>query len=115
MQTIDAVKELIRMGLTGIKFEYDKTSDLFYYDLNTGAKSHLHLFEDWHVEGRYNYSNQIEIEEWATMEHILTRLFWEFKDCIHGRDYYNTDWMEIGVKLGCAEKKVQTHTTISYE
>lgn len=115
MQVIDVVKELIKMGLTGVSLEWDKERELFYYDLNTQAKSGLRLFDDWHVEGRYNYSEQIVIEEWNDMQDILSKLFFEFKGCIHGRDFYNSEWMEIGVKLGLVEKKIQTHTTVTYE
>lgn len=115
MQVIDVVKELTKMGLSDIKLNYDKGRDLFYWDLNTGCKSHLHLFEDWHVEGRYNHSNKFSVVELANLEDILCWLFYEFKGCRYGRDFYNQEWMEIGVQLGCVKKKVQAHTTINYE
>lgn len=87
--------------------EYDKEQDMLYYNLNTQAKSELRLYEDFHVEG-----TQLDGEQ--DMVDILEDLFWEFKGCIHGRDFYNSDWMEVGVKLGLVEKKVTTHTTTEY-
>lgn len=114
-QVIGAVKELAKMGLSEIKFSFDKEKDMYYFDLNTQAKRGLHLYEDWHLEGRYGYTHQIEIEDWYEMKDILSDIFFEFKGCIHGRDFYNQDWMEVGVQLGLVEKKVQTHTTVTYE
>ncbi len=112
MQVIDVVKELVKLGVTGISLHFDDNSNQFYYDLNTRAKSHLHFYDDFHVEGRYDHWNMIEKDQ--DIEDILSDLFYEFKGCIHGRDFYNTDWMEVGVKLGLVEKKVETTTTVSY-
>ena len=109
----DVVRELCKMGLTGVTVEWDKIKEMFYYNLNTGAKSGLSFYEDFHVEGRYQYHNQIDSEQ--PIDQIIKDLFYEFKGCIHGRDFYNEDWMVIGVQLGCVEKKVTTHTTIEYK
>ncbi len=113
MKAFDVVKELVKMGLTGVEIKYYPDRDLCSYNLNTGAKSGLELFDDFHVEGRYDYTNQIDPDQ--DMEEILKDLFWEFKGCLHGRDFYNSEWMEIGVKLGLVEKKVETTTTVSYK
>jgi hypothetical protein len=116
MDVIEAVKELVKMGLN-VQIDYDKEKDMLYYDLNTGAKSHLYLYEDWSLAGRYDYSSSVEdwVENSGDLSNVLRALFYEFKNCLHGREYYNSQWMEIGVKLGCVEKKVQTHTTVTYE
>lgn len=113
MNVSDVVKELCKMGLTGVKFEYDKDQEMFYFDLNTGAKSHLYLYEDFHVEGRYNYKSKVHPE--CGLESILRELYWEFDNCICGRDYYNYEWKEIGVQLGIIKKNVVTTTTVEYK
>lgn len=113
MKAFAVVRELVKLGLTGVTIEYEEASGLYSYDLNTKAKSELKLFDDFHVEGRYSYSNRIDPEQ--EVNEILKDLFYEFKGCIHGRDFFNSDWMEIGVKLGCVEKKVTTTTNVSYE
>ena len=114
MNVQDVVKELCKMGLQDIKVGFDSKQDMVYYDLNTGAKSGLILYEDFHVEGRYNYSNKIDIDEYSTVKSVVGSLYWEFKNCLHGRDFFNEQWQEIGVKLGYVEKKVTTHTTVEY-
>lgn len=105
----DVVKELCKMGLE-VKVAYSKGCDSLYYDLNTEAKSKLWLFEDFHVEGRYDHTAQISPNQ--SIEDILIDLFWEFKGCIQGRDFYSHTWAEIGVKLGCVLKT--TRTTVEY-
>ena len=108
----EVIKELCKMGLTGIQVDYLSDSECLIYDLNTGAKSGLRLSEDFQVFGRYNYTNQIDPDQELT--EILCDLFWEFRNCLHGREYCNNDWNEIGVTLGCIKKTVVNHTTTSY-
>lgn len=110
---IDVVKELVKMGLTGVNISYDENKESYYYDLNTKSKSHLHLYEDFHVEGRYGYT--YIISPYQEIEDIICDLFYEFKKCQYGRGFYNKEWMEIGVKLCLIEKKVETHMFITYE
>jgi len=107
----DVVKELCKMGIS-ITVEYNSDKDMLYYDLNTMAKSHLHLYEDFTVLGRYDYKNKIDSDQ--EINEILKDLFWEFEGCIHGRDFCNTNWKEIGVSLGCINKKVETYTETKY-
>ena len=113
MEAFDVVKELVKLGITDIEVKYKEDTDMFYYDLKTGAKSHLHFYDDFHVEGRYDYSRQLDSDQ--DIMDVVEELFWEFKGCIHGRDFYNSQWMELGVKLGLVEKKVNTVTTVTYE
>lgn len=110
----EVVKQLCKMGLSGISVSYDSEKDMLAYDLNTQAKSGLDLYEDFTVRGRYNYVSSIHVEEWSTIEDIIKDLFWEFRNFLCGRDYCNGDWNEIGVQLGLLEKKVTTHTTTEY-
>lgn len=113
MNVSDVVKQLCKMGLHGVKFEYDEGQGMFYFDLNTGAKSGIRLYDDFHVEGRYNYKAQLDSDQ--DVESIVRDLYWEFDNCIHGRDFYNYEWKEIGVQLGIIEKKVITTTTVEYK
>ena len=108
----EVVEELLKMGLTGVEFCYDSVQESTYYDLNTKAKSELRVYSDFHVEGRYGYKGQLDYS--AGINDIIEELFYEFKRCLYGRDYFNSEWMEIGVKLGLIEKKVTNHTTVEY-
>lgn len=110
----DVVKELCKMGLTSIVVNYDKDKDMMCYDLNTQAKSGLILYEDFHVEGRYGYSRKLDVRDWTEMEDAVKELFWEFENCICGRDYFSYQWKEVGVQLGLVSKQVETTTTVKY-
>jgi hypothetical protein len=113
MNTVqDVVKQLCILGIRGIEVEWDSDEGMLRYDLKTHAKSHLHLYEDFSVKGRYDYTTQIDPDQ--ALDFIIKDLFWEFKGCIHGRDFYSSEWMELAVKLGLVEKKVTTHTTTEY-
>lgn len=113
MNTVqDAIKQLCILGISGIQVEWDSDAGMLSYALNTQAKSELHLLEDFTVKGRYNYTAQIDPDQ--ALDFIIKDLFWEFKGCIHGRDFYSSEWMELGVKLGLVEKKVTSHTTTEY-
>lgn len=79
------------------------------YDLRTGAKSHLHLYENFDLCGRYDYKTKID--PYQALDFIIKDLFWEFKACLRGRDYYNSEWMKLGVKLGLVEKKTTMSTS----
>lgn len=112
VSALDVVKALSKIGLNGISLEYDEGKDILLFNLNTMAKSGLRLSEDFYVYGRYEYSAKINNNQ--ELEEIIKDLFWEFRNCLCGRDYYNSEWMEIGVQLGLTEKKVTTHTTTEY-
>jgi hypothetical protein len=73
---------------------YDKDKDKFYLDLNTIAKSHLHLYEDGILKGRYNYEKQIDLND-DNIEQIAIDLCWEFIHALHGRDYGSYEWFRL--------------------
>ncbi len=90
----------------------DKEGEL-YFDLNTQAKSHLYLYplEDNEVllKGRYGYSSTIEYYgDFDTFFHDICS---EVKHCLQGRDFMNTNWLEILVEQGLLHKKTETKTT----
>lgn len=62
-----------------------------YINLQTMAKSHLYLFEDGTVKGRYNYESNV-FDTAETLEDVVCNLAFEFENCLHGRTFYNTNW-----------------------
>lgn len=85
---------------------------MMFYNLNTMAKSGLLFYEDFLVTGRYKYTNQLDQNK--DLIDIVHDLYWEFDNCLRGRDYYNSDWKDIGVKLGLIHKKVTYNTIVEY-
>lgn len=81
------LREIVKDGLTPILI-YDVSKDKIYLDLQTMAKSHLYLYEDGLVEGRYGYNNVLDLES----NSIKEELCWEFINCTKGRDYYSANW-----------------------
>ena len=112
METLD-VQDLIRTlctHISGIEVCYCEEKDMLYYSLNTGAKSDLYLYEDLTYKGRYDYiKGEIDAD---TIERALVRLFSAFESCLCGRDYYNKEWMELGVKLCLVQRVVKE--SVSY-
>lgn len=85
----DVMKELSKSKiLTSI--HYDIKKDQCYLDLETMAKSHLHLYEDGILRGRYNYETQIDLN--SDIEDIICILCFEFNRAKCGRDYYSQSW-----------------------
>lgn len=80
---------------------YDFENKECYLDLQTGAKSHLYVYESGTIRGRYNYTSQIDFKD----EHILLFLCREFNNALCYRDYGNASWFVLCEKLG-----VETNT-----
>ena len=92
------------MGVAGITINLDPVTGEIFYDLKTGAKSHLYLYEDLRLKGRYGYESKLDTSCYPSVESVAAHLFIEFEGCLHGRDFYNETWMELGVKLGLVKK-----------
>lgn len=75
-------------------------------DLQTRAKSHLYLFEDGTVEGRYNYKGNV-FNNAETIDDVIRNLAFEFEGCLHGRTFYNVDWGLLYEKVVGGWDKVQ--------
>lgn len=89
------LKNIIKMlAIEGIEtsITYDIERDQLYIDLNTMAKSHLYLYEDGVLRGRYEYETQIDLED---TDSLLRSLCFEFKDALCGRNYYNGNWAKL--------------------
>lgn len=92
MRLVDILKTLAQNNiLTSIQYNIEKNQLLL--DLQTEAKSDLHLYEDGLLCGRYNYEKQIDLAQ--DMDVIVTELCHEFKYALHGRNYYQSAWAEL--------------------
>lgn len=103
----DMIENLIKEGIE-VTIKYDKEKSQVYYDLNTGMKSHLHIWYDRSndscvYEGRYSVGMV------ADYEHLL----WCAKNCLHGRDFMNLSWCELLQKEGILKVNKVTTTTYS--
>lgn len=86
----DIVMELAKHGIEPIlKFMDGEV----YYDLNTQTKSHLSLFTDGTLRGRYAYESKIDLHK--EMSDIIYDLCVEFENATYGRDFWNEAWYEL--------------------
>lgn len=72
---------------------YNIEKDQYYVDLETRAKSELHLYEDGILCGRYQYEKQIDLTQDA--EELVTELCHEFNKALHGRNYCQEAWAKL--------------------
>lgn len=79
--------------------QYDSERDEIYVDLETKAKSHLHLYEDGTLKGRYQYEIKIDLSQ--DIESLVTQLCHEFNNALHGRDYCQPAWADL-----CRSKEI---------
>lgn len=83
----DFLEELVNAGISPTIHKNDKLG--VYFDLNTMAKSEMHLYKkdnQWRVAMRYDEDHVVED---ADDLKILGR------HAMHGRDYINADWAEF--------------------
>ena len=97
MNLKDIMKELCKKNVS-THMRYDKDKDLFFLDLETGAKSHLYLYEDSIIRGRYDYHNSIDLRQ--EPYELLKTLCLEFNDALHGRNYYQCEWGTLCEEYG---------------
>lgn len=86
-------KFLVKKGIS-VTLNWSRADEQFYLDLNTRAKSGLHLYEDLTLVGRYD-KTKLRINENETIESVGESLCWHFFDCLHGRNYWNGDWEKL--------------------
>lgn len=98
MRILEINKGLALRGV-GTAIKYDLERDLHYLDLETQAKSDLHLFENGKIVGRYNYLSELNIHD-LTMEDIVRCLCFEFKRALCGRDYGSVSWFNLCKNYG---------------
>lgn len=99
MHLIDLLKELTTNGVfTTIQYDIEKNQ--LYLDLDTRAKSDLHLYEDGILRGRYNYEQQIDLTQDTDL--LITQLCLEFKQAMCGRPYGQEGWFKL-----CEQKQIK--------
>lgn len=92
----DVMKELIGHG---ISTSLDKSSEgEFFINLNTDAKSELHLYDDGTIIGRYDYKNKIDFTQ--DMYDIISDLCYEFNHALYGKNFFNQAWVDLCVVKG---------------
>lgn len=92
MEIQDIMKALANKGIS-TSMHYNSEKDKCYVDLETRAKSELHLYEDGILSGRYNYEKQIDLTK--DIDELITELCHEFNYALHGRSYCQEAWAEL--------------------
>jgi hypothetical protein len=98
---LEIVKELVIKGIdVTLKFDADRNE--MYADLNTDTKSHLYLYENGMLRGRYDYEKQIDLSH--NIDNLIIALCNEFEHATYGRSFGNSNWIDLcdenNVKLG---------------
>ncbi len=86
------INELTKNGIETSNC-FDTKNGKHYVDLKTMAKSHLYLYEDGIIVGRYNYKNKIDLTK--DVSEIVVDLCNEFNEALHGRDYGQDNWFDL--------------------
>ena len=97
MEIQDLMKVLCRENIT-TSMHFNKDKEQCYIDLETRAKSELHLYEDGVIRGRYNYEEQIDLNQ--DIDDLIRVLCEEFNHALHGRSYYQEEWGLLCEKIG---------------
>ena len=92
MEIQDIMKALANKGIF-TSMHYNSEKDQCYVDLETRAKSELHLYEDGVLRGRYQYEKQIDLTQ--DIEELVTELCHEFNHALYGRSYCQEAWAEL--------------------
>ena len=82
-------------------------------DLNTGAKSGMYLHPCGKLGFRYDREDYIDMNQ-EPFEEVIRDLFVSWKSCLHGRDYYNPDWLKVGERIGLVEKEEKVITNYKF-
>lgn len=89
---VEIVSELRKKQIyMGIRLCYKK--GMFYCDLRTEAKSHLYLYENGEIEGRYNYAEKVDLS--APTDEVILELCKHFKNAMCNRVYGNPMWIHL--------------------
>jgi hypothetical protein len=79
-----------------------------WYDLNTQMKSGLKVA---FVDGAMVYEGRYDVK--GTL-YDIDDLFVAVRDCMHGRDYACSNWIDLLVKHGSLTVKTETTAKITY-
>lgn len=86
------LKQLTLDGID-VSLHYHSTHDNYYIDLNTQAKSELHLYSDGTLRGRYEYERIFDLSE--TPDEVIRDLCYEYLKAKCGREYGNGYWQTL--------------------
>ena len=91
---IKGIEIMTLLSVNGVKttINIDENNEI-YLDLNTAAKSHLYLYSNGLLKGRYDDTN-IDDEDL-----LLKQLCYQFKESLWGRNYGNYDWYQLCEKI----------------
>jgi len=92
MEIQELMKVLANKGIS-TSMHYNVEKEQCYVDLETKAKSELHLYEDGMLRGRYEYETQIDLTQ--DVEKLLTELCHEFNNALHYRNYCQEAWADL--------------------
>jgi len=92
MEIQGIMKALAKKGVS-TSMHYNSEKAQCYVDLETRAKSELHLYEDGVLCGRYQYEKLIDLNQ--DIEELITKLCHEFNQALHGRSYCNGEWADL--------------------
>lgn len=96
---IQDIMKLLAKNKVSTSIHYDTDKEQCYVNLETMAKSHLHLYEDGMLYGRYQYEKQMDLSRGE--EDLLIELCHEFDNALHGRGYCQEAWLYL-----CREKGI---------
>lgn len=94
---LDLVSRLVSLGLE-VTMCYDRIEDKPYFNLNTGAKSNLHLYYDGSFKMRYDRTGNVYKEQ--NLYDAIDEVYSLFTIAMHGRDFFNLEWVNVGEYLG---------------
>lgn len=92
------------LALKGHMITVQSKNGKMFYDMNTGAKSHLHVYAEeqsgkllW--EARYDQSGEMELsDDVEQMVDDITSIV--HSKCMCGRDFVNSSWLERFIEYG---------------
>ena len=99
MKNIKEITKQLAIKKVDVSIHFNLEKDKFFIDLDTGAKSHLYLYEDGTLEGRYS-TKKINLN--TDIESILLTLCEEFNKALCYRTYGNSYWFDL-----CEEMNVK--------
>jgi len=99
MKNIKEITKQLTIKKINVSINFNLEKDKFFIDLDTKAKSHLYLYEDGTLEGRYS-TKKINLN--TDIESILLTLCEEFNEALCYRTYGNSYWFNL-----CKEMNVK--------
>lgn len=85
-----------------VSISFDKDRGIWEADLNTRAKSGMYLTDDGEaitINMRYGDSEVIFYKDLSVFD-LLKEYCMCFVRCIHGRDFYSTEWKMLSKSFG---------------